>query len=332
MTSIRWFALSLVVAACSTRSSSPPREIGAAPSATPDAPSTPWDPAALPRTVAVTSAEGSLTLARVTTTSVEVVGTIASPGPTRGWLDARTLVGLTEREGGGFVVVTVVDGQRGEELAVTPAEWPAFAAELVLGDGELWLSGCKAKIEFTDCAQPTAIRLVPGPRVVQDQAPTGRRRYGYHGAHRLPAPSGPAPAGVTARLDEVRQDAAFDPEKTFVICAAPDGERRTSLAELFDVPLELEVYSFAAPTLRWLATTPPLLEVSYAYTDPVEITRAARHVLRPCDRPFEDFRWIGDGVWAKGDGGGEDSDEADWSWTFHRGDRVLGTLRGGALD
>ena len=55
-------------------------------------------------------------------------------------------------------------------------------------------------------------------------------------------------------------------------------------------------------------------------------------MLRPCERPFDDFRWIGDGVWAKGDGGGEDSDEADWSWTFHRGDRVLGTLRGGALD
>ena len=326
MLSRRWLAVSFLLAACSTRTSSPPREIGATPGAPPAVSA--WDPSSLPRTVAVTDADGALTLARVTTASVEVVATVPSPGRDRGWLDARTLVGLAERTGGGFVVTSLVDGKAGDVQVVTPAEWPAFAAELVLGDGEVWLTGCKTAVEYTDCAQPTAIRVAPGPRLVAAEAPAGRRRYGYHGAHLLAAPSGTAPAGITARLDEVRDGAALDPAKTIASCAGPDGERRLSVADLFGAPLELDVYHFDAPQLRWLATSPPLLEVSFRYTDPVEITRTARHVMRPCGRPFVDFRWLGDGVWAERAG---NRDEPG-AWIFHRGDVTLGELRGDALD
>lgn len=311
------------LAACGSPSPQP-QVIAATPSEVPPAA---WDPAALPRTVAVSNADGTLTLARVTTDGVTAGATVASVGPDRGWLDDHTLVGLTASDGGGFVVARLIDGTRADDLIVTPTDWPGVDAELVLGDGEIWLAGCKQKIEFTDCHQPTHLRVQPGPRLMSDHAPAGRR-YGYHGPHLLPAPSGAAPAGTTARVDVVSREGRIDPAATTIHCAAPDGDTRITLADLFDDPLQLSVFGFGEPAVRWLATTPPLFEVSYASTDPIEITRQVREVFRPCTRrPVDDFRWLGDGVWAQARG-----TDDDVQWTFHHGDRLIGELPGRGLD
>lgn len=289
-----------------------------------------WDPEALPRTVAVTTADGGLRLAQVTTAGVAAGATIAAVGLDRGWLDGHTLVGLSELEAGGYVVAQVVDGQRAADLTITPAEWPGRYAELLLGEGEIWLAGCATKIEFADCKQSTFLRVSPGPRTTATEAPRGRRRYGYHGAHVLAAPAGAAPTGVSARVDVAQTDGWIDPAATAITCTSPAGATRVTLAELFDDPLQLGAFSFGAPTLRWLATTPPLLEVSYPLTNPVEITQQERAVFRPCEaRPLADFRWLGDGVWAERHG---DVADADVGWTFYRGGATIGELPGRDLD
>ncbi|MBL8627687.1 MAG: hypothetical protein JNK64_40760 [Myxococcales bacterium] len=316
----------VLLAACGSRPAPPPT-VGGTPS-TP--PAGAWDPADLPRTVAVAGADGRLTLARVTTDGVEVGATVPAVGPDRGWLDGHTLVGLTELETGGYVVAQVVDGQRAADVAITPTEWPGRYAELLLGDGEIWLAGCEATIEFDDCKQTTFLRVSPGPRTTATQAPRGQRRYGYHGAHLLAAPTGAPPVGVTARVDVAQPDGRIDPAGTIVTCTRGERATRTSLADLFGDPNEVGAFAFGTPTIRWLATTPPLLEVSYDLTNPVEITRRERAVFRPCEeRPLPDFRWLGEGIWAERHG---DVDDGDIGWTFHRGDRAIGELPGRDLD
>ncbi len=316
----------VLLAACGERPSPPPA-VGAKPGPTPAGA---WDPAALPRTVATTTVDGALTLARVTTDGVEVGATIPSVGPDRGWLDGHTLVGLNVQDGGGYVVAQVVDGRRVVDQIVTPAEWPGLHAELLLGEDEVWLAGCAVDSEFTDCKQSTFLRVSPGPRITATQAPGGRRRYGYHGSHLLAAPTGAPPAGVTARVAVVHRGTVLDPAATMITCTVGGVATRQSLADLFDDPNQIDTFALSAPTVRWLATTPPLLEVSYDYTTPVEITLPARAVLRTCeDRPFADFRWLGDGVWAERHGA---HDAIDVGWTFHRGDRTIGELPGIDLD
>jgi hypothetical protein len=269
-----------------------------------------------------------LTLARVTTDSVEVGATIPSVGRDRGWLDGQTLVGLAALDAGGYVVAQVVAGRRVADQLVTPAEWPGRHAELLLGEGEIWLAGCQEEIEFTDCKQSTFLRVSPGPRITATQAPDGRRRYGYHGSHLLAAPSGAPPAGVTARVDLAKADGSIDRTATAVSCQSPDGATRVVL-EGGD-PLEASLFTTTTLTSRWLATTPPLFEVTYDSTSPVGVTRQARVVFRPCeDRPLADFRWLGDGVWAERHGA---HDAIDVGWTFHRGGRTVGELPGLDLD
>ncbi len=316
----------VLLAACGSRPPAP-SDLGAKPSAA--APAA-WDPEDLPRTVAVTNTDGTLTLARVTTEGVEVGATVPAVGPDRGWLDGHTLVGLTELEAGGYVVAQVVDDQRAADVTITPAAWPGRYAELLLGDGEIWLAGCQEKIEFTDCKRPTYLRVAPGPQTTAEQAPAHRRSYGYHGAHVLAAPTGAPPAGVTARVDVAQADGAVDPAATVITCTASGATTRVSLADLFGDPNEVGAFAFGAPTLRWLATTPPLFEVTYALTNPIEITRHEREVFPACEaRPLPDFRWLGEGVWAERHG---DVDTGEVGWTFHRGERTIGELPGRDLD
>lgn len=311
----------VLLAACSSRSA-PPAPVGGKPAAPAvDASAT------LPRTVAATNVDGTLTLARVSADAVEVGATVPAIGPDHGWLDGRTLVGLAPREAGGYVVAQLVDGQRGADVTITPAEWPGLDAELLLGDGEIWLAGCAEPIEFTDCKRPTYLRVSPGPRTTAAQAPAGRRRYGYHGAYRAAAPTGAPPAGVTARVDVAQADGLVDLTATILTCTSPAGSARVPLAE--PDPLD-GGFANTALASRWLATTPPLFEVTYDSTSPVEITRHERVVFRPCEeRPLPDFRWLGDGVWAERHGA---LDDGDVGWTIHHDARTIGELPGRDLD
>jgi hypothetical protein len=309
----------ILLAACGSRSAPPPPPPSVAGSPAPPRAAS-WDP----------TADDGLQLARVTTAGVEPGATVAGVGDDRGWLDGHTLVGLTKLDSGGYVVARLIDGQRAADVTITPAEWPGLSAELLLGDGEIWLAGCEVENEFVDCVQSMYLRVAPGPRTTATQPPRGRRRYGYHGAHLLAAPTGPAPIGGSARVDVALVENSVDPETTMITCTRGAGATRLSLAELFDDPIQIAVFGFSAPEVRWLAITPPLLEVRYDYSNPAEVWREVRAVFRPCDdRPMADFRWLGDGVWAERHGA---YDDPDVGWTFHRGDRTLGELPGIDLD
>lgn len=311
--------LSVLVAACGSRAAAPrPANHAAAPAA--------WQPTTVPRTVAVSDEEGHQVLARVTPTGVAVIATVPDVGSHRGWLDGHTLVGLRKLDHG-HAVTRVIDGVPQPDLEVTRDAWPANDAELILGDGAIWLAGCADAPEFTDCQRWLYLRVWPAPRQPATEAPAGRR-YGYHGAHRVPAPDGVAPAGASLRVDRVQTLTGLDPQGTIVTCTRDGQATAISLAGLFDNADELGAFHFSSIAARWIATAPPLVEVRYQYTDPIEITREEVEVLRPCEtRPLAGFRWIGDGIWAEAGAQGDVG-----TWTFHRGAAVIGELTGADLD
>ncbi|MBP8805889.1 MAG: hypothetical protein KBG48_04535 [Kofleriaceae bacterium] len=277
-------------------------------------------PVAPSRTLAVAQGDGSVVLMQVIGDRLESGPTLTEVGWNFGWLDRRTLVALGPSTDADASVRRWVDGVRQPDLVVRREAWPAYGRALwLVGANEIWLAGCRDESDVAPCARPTYARLWPAPVEVGERAPgPDARPIDSSVPYPLP-PEGPAPAGATVTLRPDPKDHA----RTTVRCEAGGSRTEETVLAIFDNPREEGAWSFAAPAVRWIATSTPRYEVSFDATNPVGGRYRIYHYAAPCEESgLRALAWLGDELWA------EQSSAVDATWTVYRSGRALGTFAG----
>ncbi|HVV81641.1 MAG TPA: hypothetical protein VHE35_01135 [Kofleriaceae bacterium] len=287
--------------------------------------------------------EGGLELARLDGDKVVPVGDPV-PGGQFGWLDAHTLLVVDAKEHE-LDFTRYVDGKLLDHTALTDGEWPdqAFPEVVITRTDEAWVSKCV--LDDNACNDRRSYRRIfPSPSADQDHPPDGidERRMNDRDDDPWPVPAtAPPPPDVTVGLAPVdveitdpydRDAAPVHQQVTGVRCVARAAHSTYPQTEWSEP-------GFDEPTrsVRWVSTDPPIYEVAEDQVNPAGYHHLHRVYARACDTPFDGFAWLGGGVWASfalsshdppnGFGAGEPP-RYDGDWTFHAGDRTLGTLHG----
>jgi hypothetical protein len=311
-------------------------------------------PAAPERWVAV-STDGALTIAKVTRDHVEVVATDAAVGRF-GWLDEHTLLvvqdhalrddqGTTTRHE--IAVARYVDGRLLDESKISDTDWPdqVFVEAAITRGGEAWISKCV--LDGHECTGQHRVyrRLFPTRSPDQDRAPTAIEagRLDDHDETPWPLPrTAPTPAGIAlaaGKVDVVVTD-PYSPDRPSqhaqengAICDA-HGKHLTYPESEWDGGFGPDQ---TPRTVRWVSSDPPVFEMAEDWVNPAGFHFMMYTYARACEPAFDGYAWLGGDLWASfalashdppnGFGPGEPP-RVDGDWTFHAGDKVIGTIHG----
>jgi hypothetical protein len=279
--------------------------------------------------VALAAGEDHLVIAEVTADKVVVLLEDARAGDLIGWLDERTLVAVaTPREQGAVTVSWFVDARRTETITIPAAEWPRpLFVELVLaGRDEVWLSKCMPETPRSECAgQREYLRVWPGPRV-STTTPPPRGEPDRATNTSIPPPWPLPPAAVPAPGVELAILPPADRAAPLARRVACDRAGATSTypsAGHGDGTFELRPRA-----TRWVSTRPPIYEVAADVKNLLGNVSPLRLYFRPCEPdPMGDYVHLGDDRWAEFAPVPAEIDNAG-TWTFHRGEAIIGTLVG----
>lgn len=274
--------------------------------------------------VAVFDSDG-LRIARITGDRLAVATHADLHVDSLAWLDAQTLV-TSGSESDGVVVTRYVDDEPPRTLLLEDALFQTSGGSitsLVLAGDAVWVARC-IDADQDPCKQEAFVRAWPEPHQRVTKLPAGAQRT--RTAANMDAdhtwPTAPAPAG--AKLDIVKyvDKESYGPPRSLARVDCTLGAQTSSFPEAAKV----EGDALAIRTARWVRTEPPIYEV-VAREKYAKDTTALTWFLRACDpAPFAGFADLGDGLWAElRQRDGED----EGTWTFRRGERVVGEVPGG---
>lgn len=249
-----------------------------------------------------------------------------------GWIDAHTLVTLGN--GDGREVTQYVDGKLTTSVEIPATEWSETSSSLIATHkGEVWLAACKAypppeRADANICKRWAYLRVLPKKGKQTARRPPGAElhRTAEPYSNREPWPSPPTvklKPKIELKLVAVKSQNGRKLEG--VACHASDGDATYPAADWDDSS------GFDARSTRWVVATPPIYEVTAQTTDPVNHISHERFYFRACSpKPFDNFAWLGDGIWAAFSAAEDPSDNG--TWTIYVDDTAVGTLVGtGAL-
>jgi hypothetical protein len=316
------------------------------PPAKPVITSTPTAPAPAPRWIAVVTGEdGTFALLKVSGGHVDTVASDL-PGGMFGWVDEHTLVvvGQQGTPDPGLEITQYVDGKRGDRSSVSEKEWPGqtFVKALLTGSNELWVSKCGGG----DCGVHDVYRRVlPTPSPDQDHPPDGVDAGRVLDRDENPWPRPPAataPAGIaiaTGQVDVLVTDPYQPDHPTKHVqehgasCDA-HGKRLTYPQTEWDTGFDPDQVKRA---VRWVSSDPPVFEIAEDWINPAGFHGMTYAYARACEPALDGYGWLGGDLWASfalashdppnGFGPGEPP-RTDGDWTFHAGDKVIGTIHG----
>lgn len=317
----------------------------ASPADPPPTPPTPTPPPTAPWWLASRTIHGTgqgpdvFAIVRVDDAGLAVVLKTSDVVPmSLGWVDAHTLVGLTWRAQDNVVTAHwYVDGVPVHHVDVPASAWretpPDMPPDLAItSHGEAFATHCletqergrsfictrEMFVALSREAAPVAIdAFARAPRDVLPERTSGS----------LPPPpkslrvKPPAAPRVTLGKTVVNGERVAS-----VRCEPADGA-----AVVWPTASTIN-WEFAIRPKRvtWLMTTPPLFAVSGTGRSPIDERYDGTLVFRACEpEPLEAFRWLGDGLWARGvQVVTPDRVVATSNWTVYRGDVALGTFPG----
>jgi hypothetical protein len=280
-----------------------------------------------------TGGPDAFVISRLTRTGlVEVFREAGSSVSGFAWLDARTLFVFDTGETT-IKLRTFVDGKldpsRGREIALADWQLPAGKAPSllmpVLGlakGGAIWFSQCLAHAEDSDrCLRWTYLRVDQPALTTARKRPAGlvdvRGQLGDAGAGTAPLPRlGKAPAGVVVALKKVKIADPDRPDATRVkgfTCTTGGATVSWPSPEVSDWTFDIR-----PDKIQWLTATPPLFFVEGKATNPVgQVTRERRYFRACAPGAFEDFRWLGEGMWAEMQRVWTNDHYVDSAWTVY---------------
>lgn len=196
---------------------------------------------------------------------------------------------------------------------------------------QVWLSACARKgredaAGNKPCKEWAQVRvddksktLSKGKKRMKDPVPVPAQLFGSGSAGRPAlAKLQKAPAEVTVKLKKVQVADPSDPSAPKVTVK---GFECTIAGQtpVWPTPATSDVaFEIRPDKVTWIAATPPLFVVEGPATNPIGETSRETRTFRACDAgAMNDFRWLGDGVWAEMRSGWNKDQHVDDIWLVH---------------
>jgi hypothetical protein len=240
-------------------------------------------------------------VARLSSTGVkELMRAPEDASAYRMWLDAKTLVHLNVDFDKNITVTWVVDGAIDAKRTIKhkaavwglkpDEEFITLVAAYRGADGALWLERC-VKQETADCEKSVWLRVDTATATAAKKKPAKLTVFG----EAVTAPKVEAPVGYAAKLVKIKSKVSPKQKLAAVECTGPKGKSVWSQESPPIDPAE----QFTPKKVRWISTTPSLLEVEGLAVNPVGQEATVRWVFRDCAaEPFNSVTWIADRTWS----------------------------------